>query len=129
MLRYFVSAAIALACGVASASDYPTEPVHNAFSAVPPVPGVYGCFGVNYAIVPPFGIVDDSHYVDSEGGGGTYSYDPSVGLLKMETGSFEGIAYWHEKEITWRPLRVGTNLLSNATCVHDPEKDINNPPW
>ena len=76
----------------------------DAFKAVPPRVGVYGCMNQDAMEIPglQFGIVDHDTYSTFEGGRGHYAYSPSAGVLTFNSGPFVGLRRSRETERTFR---------------------------
>ncbi|MCC6920191.1 MAG: hypothetical protein IT548_13395 [Alphaproteobacteria bacterium] len=120
--------ALALGLWAASAEEYHDRPYPIEHAAHPLRFGVYQCFGPRAAIVPSFALLDAGTYRDGDGGTGAYTYNTADGMMQMTSGGLEGVSYWREKELSFRPLRSGGNFMP-FECVLNPAMDANAPPW
>jgi hypothetical protein len=84
------------------------------------VPGrVYTCNlpGIGLFTGAYFGIVNASTYRNFDGKTGRYSFDPSTGVLRMTSGSSNGLAYKRMPEGNFRVLDQKGNV-TGGNCVH-----------
>lgn len=76
----------------------------EAFNAIPPRVGVYGCMNQNAMEMPglQFGLIDATTYSTFDGGRGLYTYSAAAGLLTFTSGPFAGLKRSRETERTFR---------------------------
>ena len=82
----------------------PRETAAEAFKAIPPRVGVYGCMNQDAAELAglQFGLLDSSTYSTFDGGRGRYTYSPQAGMLTFTSGPFAGLRRTRETERTFR---------------------------
>jgi hypothetical protein len=76
----------------------------EAFKAIPPRVGVYGCMNQDALDQPgvQFGLLDGGAYSTYDGGRGRYSYSAAAGVLTFTSGPFAGLKRSRETEKTFR---------------------------
>lgn len=76
----------------------------DAFKAIPPHVGVYGCMNQDAYETPglQFGILDATTYSTYDGGRGRYKYSSAAGILTFTSGPFSGLKRSRETEKTFR---------------------------
>ncbi|MCB1489567.1 MAG: hypothetical protein KDJ88_19170 [Bauldia sp.] len=70
------------------------EPSPTDMTGLAPPFGYYAC-GSRYAFYPQFSFTlqEGGTYLDTEGGTGSYSYDPATQLVLLQGGKFDGLDY------------------------------------
>jgi hypothetical protein len=99
---------------VASAQD--------AFKAVPPHIGVYGCMNQDAMEMPAlqFGLLTPGTYSTFDGGRGNYTYSPTAGMLTFTSGPFAGLKRSRETERTFRIVDE-QGVLTSFLCPWEPK--------
>ncbi len=109
---------------VVAAKGQPAKPAEandqSAGKGASLVPGrVYTCNlpGIGLFTGAYFGIVNASTYRNFDGKTGRYSFDASTGVLRMTSGSSNGLAYKRMPEGNFRVLDQKGNV-TGGNCVH-----------
>ena len=131
-----VALIISLACAVPASAAQPPTGVYVCYEArytqgAPGcVPSAIGCFGMQIVVVPVmyFGLVDGQSYLDYDGNGGHYAYNPGNGIITMTDGSLHGVRYHKTGDWSFRKLD-DQGKETAFTCPLDPKKDVHHRPW
>ncbi len=94
------------ATAIAPANAHVEQIAGDAFKAIPPRTGVYGCMDQDGQETPglQFGLVNASTYSTYDGGGGHYTYSEQSGVLVFTSGPFAGLRRSRETERSFRML-------------------------
>lgn len=88
-----------------------------------------GCFGIAIIVTPVmyFGLVDGQNYLDYDGHGGHYQYNPGNSIITMTDGSLHGVQY--KRVADWSFQRLDNGKATAFTCPLDKKKTVYQRPW